>query len=622
MVGRAGHEALKLYYGSGPDDILVSPDDTEARGQAIEFGMKYLTDFPDEGIRYGKTGTREEMLSRYTQAMQFYFDEEPKYHEVLMCEKKLEAEIVTSQGDMLPLPAVCVPDLVVKNEDGTIDIIDTKFTSSFTDTESEDYIKIIQAEFLFHVLLYAKDIRANRVIFREVKTSKNKDGTSQIRDYAVPCDHEPYHMIFYNLYRDVVKFLANPDSVYLPNLSDPFDGEQAGLIYTQGLISSDMSDVEVMHKVRDVAMVSKKFITSRLDSVENSHLLPEERVRIRLMEFGIPVEIKETQVGATVTQYRFKVSAGVRMSTIKKHKDDIALALEAKGDVRIIAPIPGTSMIGVEVENETRSVAKLASYDAITPMTTLIPVGVDLDGKVVKAQLTEMPHLLVAGATGSGKSVFLHSLIKSLSTQMPPHLLKMVLIDPKRVELSEFSSLQHLLQPVIYDYDKGMLTLYDLTIEMERRYELLQNAKKRDIDAYNKAKRTTGSRLPYIVVVIDEFADFMLRPKAKKAKDLHGDEGGQIPDTITAEMLVVRLAQMARAVGIHLVIATQRPSVNVITGIIKANFPTRIAFMTSSSIDSKVILDQSGAEDLVGKGDMLYLDPKVKGLQRLQGFLA
>lgn len=634
MVGRGCHEALKVYYGGGPDDVLVPLDRNEAIGIAREYGLKYLEEYPDSGINFGKTGSREEMLKRYARTMDFYFKEEPTYHEILMCEKKLDAEIKTTDGDVLPLPAVCVPDLVVRNVDGTIDIIDTKFVGSYTDNENEDYIKIIQAMFLFHVLL-AHNVKADRVLFREVKTSENAvckeqdtcgqwhtpDGRhNQIRDYAIPCDHSPYHMIFYNLYRDVVKYLSN-DPVFLPNLSDPFDGEQAGLIYAQGLISSDMSDVEVMHKVRDVAFTSKKFVTSRLDNAENTHLLPEERVRIRLAEFGIPVVPQETQVGTSVTQYRFKVSAGVRMSTIKKHKDDIALALEAKGDIRIIAPIPGTSMIGVEVENETRTVAKLGSKDAYTMMSMEVPIGLDLNNQVVKCDITEMPHLLVAGTTGAGKSVFLHSLIKSLTTQMPPNLLKLVLIDPKRVELSDFAEIPHLYKPVMYDYDESMLALYDLTMLMEERYKILQKSKKKDIKAYNKSKKKPGEQLPFIVVVIDEFADFMMRPKATKAKVTH-EEGVRIPDTISAEMLVVRLAQMARAVGIHLVIATQRPSVNVITGVIKANFPTRIAFMTSSSIDSRVILDQSGAEDLVGKGDMLFLDPKVKGLQRLQGFLS
>lgn len=658
MVGRGCHEALKVYYGGGPDDVLVPVDRDEAIGVAREWGLKYLEEYPDSGINFGKTGSREEMLKRYARTMDFYFKEEPEYHEIIMCEKKMDAEIKTMDGDVLPLPAVCVPDLVVRNADGTIDIIDTKFVGSYTDHDNEDYIKIIQAMFLFHVLL-ANNVKADRVLFREVKTSENKDGTDQIRDYAIPCDHSPYHMIFYNLYRDVVKYLSN-DPVFLPNLSDPFDGEQAGLIYAQGLISSDMSDVEVMHKVRDVAFTSKKFVTSRLDNAENTHLLPEERVRIRLAEFGIPVVPQETQVGVSVTQYRFKVSSGVRMSTIKKHKDDIALALAVRGDIRILAPIPGTSMIGVEVENETRTVAKLVDYDVLEPMTLSVPIGIDLLGNIVKCYLDQMPHLLVAGTTGSGKSKFLEVLIKSLSQQLPASLLRLVLIDPKRVEFSKFHGLSHLMSPIIYEYEETLHMLYQLTVEMEKRYELLQASGKSNIAEFNDSKRNKSNCLPFIVVVVDEFADLIFRSKEeeKKPKGLAysswtiGDlqsmassrkiditdmtkknlidvlikNDDETPErkamTMTVEGLITRLAQMGRAAGIHLVIATQQPVVKVVTGIIKANFPTRISFMVTSEINSKVVLDQSGAEDLVGKGDMLFLDPKVKGLQRLQGFLS
>lgn len=662
LAGRACHEALKVYYG-GHDEVLVPADNpAEARAIAIEYGLNYLEQYPDESIRYGKTGSREAMLKRYMKGMQYYFAEEPEYTSIVLLEKKFNVNITTRYGDQLPLPITVIPDLVDEVEPGVVDVIDTKFTSSFTSHDEEDGTKIIEAMFLKHGVEAFLKKKVRNVIFREIKVTENtreNTGKPQVQDWTVPGDHEAYDIIFYNIFKDACNFIKNPDAIYLPNISDNMDGDQSWLIYSQGLINADMSDVEVMHKVRDVAVVTKKFLASRLDNVENSALLPEERVRVRLAEFGIPVVPQETQVGSSVIQYRFKVSAGVRMNTIKKHKDDIALALQAKGEIRIIAPIPGTSMIGVEVENEVRTIAKLGSYDTFVPMSLSIPIGLDMLGNVVKSSLEEMPHLLVAGTTGSGKSKFLEVVIKSLSQQLPASLLHLVLIDPKRVEFSKFHGLPHLMSPIIYEYEETLHMLYSLTVEMESRYEILQASGKSNITEFNASKRDKKKQLPFVVVVIDEFADLIFRSKEEeKPKGLSysawtlGDlqsmaytrklditdmtkknlidmlikNDDETPErkamSMTVESLITRLAQMGRAAGIHLVIATQQPVVKVVTGIIKANFPTRISFMVTSEINSKVVLDQSGAENLVGRGDMLFLDPKVKGLQRLQGFLS
>lgn len=676
VVGRACHEALKFYYG-GNEDVVVPVDGDEARGEATAYGLDYLVKYPDAGIDFGKTGTREDMMKSYAQMMDNYWKEEPVYQTVLMCEKKLENEMRTMDGQLLPLPGKGIPDLVVE-EGEYLDIIDTKFVKSFTDHSTEDYIKIVQAMMLFHLLYAETGRKARRVIFREIKGPINavckeyKDGTcdkehdeegrhSQFSDYIIPCDHEAYHILFYNLYNDAVKFISNPDAIYLPNLSDMFDGEQAGLIYAQGLISADMSDVEVMHKVRDVALTTKKFVTSRTDKVENKNLLPDEKIKMKLGEFGIPIEPVETVVGASVTQYRFKVSSGVRMSTFAKHKADIAKVLEAKSDIRILAPIPGTSLVGIEVANETRQAVKLTKEHLVMGTLT-IPVGVDVNGKAVQVLLSEMPHLLIAGATGSGKSVIIHAIITALIKQMNADDMQMVLIDPKRVELVAFAKIPHLKgRKIIYEYDDGVRALLNLTDIMEERYQLLEKHACRNIDEYHKK----GKKMPYIVVVIDEFADFMLRSKIEEKSNKEKSYSSrsvdwlrqeaktreirlELPDEISnteykkmliealekfdsademkradanVEILIVRLAQMARAIGIHLIIATQRPSVDVITGLIKANMPTRIALTTSSPVDSQVILGEPGAEKLTGKGDMIFMHPS-QGKVRLQGFLA
>lgn len=651
MVGRAGHEALKVYYGANPE-IETPKDKDKARDLALDFGLKYIDEFSDSYISYGKTGSREQMLKMYAQAMKFYFAEEPEYHKILMAEEKLESDIKTIDGQMLPLPAVAVPDVVHQRKDGGIEIVDVKFVKSFTDWETEDYIKIVQSQFIWHVLRGAKDISADRMLFREVKYTENQKenaGKPQIRDYEIPFSHEQYRIIFYNLYRDVVNFISNPNAVYLPNLSDPFDGEQAGLLYAQGLISADMSDVEVMHKVKDVAFTSKKFVPSRLERIENKHLEPQEKIKLRLAEFGIPVEPQEIKVGASVTQYQFKVSAGISMNVFKKHKADIARALEAKGEITILAPIPGTSLVGIEVANENKSTVTLQKQHFVKD-TLSLPIGITVQGDVVKILLNEAPHLLIAGATGSGKSVLLHSLITALEKQMSPKDMQLVLIDPKRVELVAFSKSKHLRGgKIVYEYEDAVMMLKGLTTEMEDRYKELERTRKRDISSYNQRVQETGinKKMHYIVVVIDEFADLMLQSKASerrkkkqraledivstaKNKQLAKDFAkAGIPfkpelddkEDLVADELIVRLAAMARAVGIHLIIATQRPSVDVVTGLIKANFPTRISLRTSSATDSKVILGEEGAEKLNGKGDMILMHPSVQGKARLQGFL-
>lgn len=623
MVGKAGHKALEYYYTN------TELDKATRIAQAREEGLSYLAAQNDNYIKYGKTGSREKMLQMYNRAIDFYFSEEPEYHKVLMVEEKMESRIKTDDGQEMPLPITGIPDLVHERADGKVEIIDTKFTKSFTDYEKEDYSKILQAQFLGHLLEFAKGIKADRVLFREIKVTVNTDGSNQIRDYAIPLDHTPYRIIFYNLFKDAVKFLSQPEPVFLPNFSDMLNGEHTGLIYAQGLISSDMSDVEVMHKVRDVAFTTKQFIPSRLDKVENQSLLPEEKIKMRLAEFGIPVEPVEPVIGTSVIQYRFKVSAGIRMSTIKKHEADIALALGAKGSIQVLAPIPGTSFVGVEVEKEERAMVKLSGKD-LTAGTLSIPVGLDINGNRVIAPLNEMPHLLIAGATGSGKSVLLNTIITALTKQLTPDEMGLLLIDPKRVELSGFAKKPHLIKPIIYELDEATKALRSVVDEMEARYKKLEKAGKRDISEFNATRKSSKTQLPYLVVVIDEYADLMLSAKmtrkAKKARRMaaigvkYTPNLDDIDDDFTAEDLIVRLAQMARAVGIHLIIATQRPSVDVITGLIKANFPTRIALTTASAIDSKIIIGQAGAEKLNGKGDMLFSSPTSKGLIRLQGF--
>jgi DNA segregation ATPase FtsK/SpoIIIE, S-DNA-T family len=338
-----------------------------------------------------------------------------------------------------------------------------------------------------------------------------------------------------------------------------------------------------------------------------------------LEAFGVPVEVVEWHRGPAVTQFgvepgyleRSDRDGGTRRQKIRVSKilsltNDLALALAAT-PIRIEAPVPGRSVVGIEVPNATKALVGLRdvleSRQFIKLSSPLrIAMGRDVSGEAVVTDLSAMPHLLLAGATGSGKSVCLNVIICSLLFQCRPSELQLLLIDPKRVELTKYDGIPHLIAPVVVDVEKVIVALRWLTREMDRRYKELAALKVRDIKSYHRKAQAAGRQaMPYIVVVVDELADLMLAA----------------PDDV--ERTICRLAQMARAVGIHLVLATQRPSVDVVTGLIKANFPARISFAVTSQVDSRVILDTPGAENLLGRGDMLYMAPDMPKLQRIQG---
>ena len=332
--------------------------------------------------------------------------------------------------------------------------------------------------------------------------------------------------------------------------------------------------------------------------------------------FGVAASVTASHRGPTVTMYEVEVAAGTKVNRVLSLADDIAYAL-ATPDVRIIAPIPGRSAIGVEVPNRVRDFVMLGDVLVSKPARDAtgrlyVGLGKDVHGRAVLVNLAEMPHVLIAGATGAGKSSLINTFVTSVLMRAAPADVKLVLIDPKRVELSHFADLPHLLSPVIVHPKRAAEALGWVVREMEMRYEAFATVGMRDIEAYNNAydagtlrippgQEDEFNRVPYILVVIDELADLMM----VAPRDV--------------EDAICRIAQMARAVGIHLVVATQRPSVDVVTGLIKANIPSRIAFMTASQADSRVILDVGGAEKLVGHGDMLFQPANVSKAVRIQG---
>ncbi|GAF23542.1 LOW QUALITY PROTEIN: cell division protein FtsK [Bacillus sp. JCM 19047] len=385
------------------------------------------------------------------------------------------------------------------------------------------------------------------------------------------------------------------------------DSKEMELLSTE-LVNEDVTnesyllpDLDLLHTpVKPDQLTEKQQLTSNARKLEKT-----------LESFGVKVRVTKVHLGPAVTKYEVNPSVGVKVSKIVNLADDLALALAAK-DIRIEAPIPGKSAVGIEVPNQEVAIVSLkevlsGSTDRQHEVLS-VGLGEDISGEPVLAPLNKMPHLLVAGATGSGKSVCINGIITSILMKAKPHEVKMMMIDPKMVELNVYNGIPHLLTPVVTEPKKASQALKKVVAEMERRYDLFSHSGTRNMEGYNDyikrqnelhdAKQPT---LPYIVVIVDELADLMMVAS------------GDVEDSIA------RLAQMARAAGIHMIIATQRPSVDVITGVIKANIPSRIAFGVSSQTDSRTILDGGGAEKLLGRGDMLYLPMGATKPTRIQG---
>ena len=355
-----------------------------------------------------------------------------------------------------------------------------------------------------------------------------------------------------------------------------------------------------------------KYNLPSLDLLEREKELPSAGdirvnsaiIKKTLENFDIPIEMSEISIGPTVTQYALKPAEGIKLSKITTLSNDLSLALAAH-PIRIEAPIPGKPLVGIEVPNRARARVRLrdliANNNFFQGSCLNFALGKDVSGNMMYADLARMPHLLVAGATGTGKTIFLNTLLLSFLYRNSPEQLRLILVDPKRVEFPVYKDLPHLLCPVIFDAQKTINALKWLTSEMERRFDLLAEAKARDIESYNQDRaKAVEEPLPYIILIIDELADLM----AARGREIEG--------------AIVRLAQMARAVGIHLIVATQRPSVEVITGLIKANITARVTFQVASQVDSRTILDMAGAEKLLGLGDLLFISAQLTKPKRIQ----
>lgn len=628
MLGKAAHKALEGFYNG------------KEISDAIDDGLEYINNTSDTGIDWGKTGNRAKLLDDYTRAINFYFEEQQTPHEILGVEEEVVAEIKTTDDQQLGLPAKGFMDLVVRNKLGELEVIDHKFVRGYTDQAIDSFPHFLQAMFNYHLLLAKYGEAPKRVIFNECKISKNKDGSPQIQPYTVEFEGKYGDFAtFYKLYNSCTKYINLPGQIFLPNPADLFDGQNSFEVFRSGVMGVERP-TSVSRRTEAVQFTEKNYVPSATDRIENKQLTPEERIRMKLNEFGAPVAMGDTHAGPSITKYTMKPSRGVSMRKIASCANDLALVLEADS-IRVEAPIKGTDLVGVEVPNKQRKVVKLAESH-LRKGTMELPIGINVYNETVYGDLTQMPHLLIAGATGSGKSVMLNVILTALTRQMPAAGLDLILIDPKRVELSQFAKVPHLKRPIVYDITKALEVLSETVDEMERRYEILESAGARSIEDYKGDMKKT-------VVVIDEFADLIMSDMKPSAETMdiaaftenlgaavHAGKSGKLTQKAVREALrttvestapasaeesIIRIAQKARAVGIHLILATQRPSADVVTGLIKANIPTKIAFMTTSRVNSQIILDADGAEQLTGKGDMLYLDPSARELQRLQGLL-
>ena len=369
------------------------------------------------------------------------------------------------------------------------------------------------------------------------------------------------------------------------------------------------------YQLPSLSLLSTKS-TNNASKERNSANKNATRLTTVLKQFGVNATIENAFIGPTITKYELKLETGTRVNKILQLQDDIKLAL-ATADIRIEAPIPGKPYVGIEVPNQTASMVgfkdvfkTLQSQKKLADNKLVVALGKDVSGQPIYAELDKMPHLLIAGATGSGKSVCVNTIITSILMRAKPDEVKLILVDPKKVELSVYNGIPHLLAPVVTDPKKAAAVLREVVAEMERRYDVFANVNARNIKgynefahAYNEGKDESEQKeiLSYHVIILDEVADLMM-VASKEVEDC-----------------IMRISQMARAAGIHLIVATQRPSTDIITGVIKANIPSRIAFAVSSSIDSRTILDTSGAEKLLGKGDMLFSPMGASSPVRVQG---
>lgn len=584
--------------------------------KAIQKGVEKVESVPDREIDFGKTGSREKVLKDMTSGVNFYLEELPVFGKILTTEEKITAEVEIN-GQRLPLPIKAVTD-VVSEIDHKIHLHDHKLVTAFTDKEEEMPDYIMQAVFNYLTVKTKYKNEPVAMHFHEVKKSRNEDNSPQVQTYTIEfARHPEYVTYFMKIYTGLLYELSNPDVQFLPNFSDYMNKVETWKDFTAEIMDFSLPK-QISHKTTLTSNVdktyNKEYVESYTDMAENTELNSAELIISKYQEFGVPMKFERQYDGANFSMYTFKPSRGVLMNKIANLADDVAYALGAES-VRVQAPIFGTKTIGVEVSNEKQKIITLQLEDPRTRMHAQldIPIGRDVYGKDISIDLEKAPHILVAGATGAGKSVFLNCVVQTLTHYQDDNL-TIILIDPKMTEFSQYANSAK----VHTDIESISEQLEFLIEEMNSRYAVFKEVSKKNLSEYNEL----GNPLPKIVVIIDELADLVLSKETYEEVNASGTNVIRKRYATEIEANLIRLAQKSRAAGIHIIAATQRPSVDVVTGVLKANFPTRVAFRTATTVDSSVILDSAGAEKLIGNGDLLLMSPKFKSLVRLQGYYA
>jgi len=614
VLGNAVHKALQAYLG-GEEDYVTPAEEGEAIKHGHARGLEYLKAYSDGFISWTEAmPTRAKLEEKYAFCYFGYikdFQYQKRAKKVLIVDKMLKYRVEV-EGQNLPIPLKGAPDFVYEDYEGRVCIEDHKITGLYSKDEDIDGSKLIQAAFMYF-LVYAETGKVPySITFREFKSTKNnpckKDKCKESHDpQGCHSQTKPFRFVyseipilfelFYRLYGDITDLLMGK-AVFLPNVRAMFEKEVSILAYIYRLdVGEERNQAFKRMKVENLTDFLKEKIQKEgslkkyMETVEASFISAstlnykdmkiEERIKMKMAEHGLGIEFHSKVEGYSVDLYRYEPSIGVKMSKIEAYSKDIEQVVEVSG-IRILAPIADSGLIGYEVpRTDRRFPTSKPKGDGFN-----LAIGIDIQGNEKRIDIREAPHMLVAGATGAGKSVFISSLIKQIKGLSNAQL---VLLDPKMVELIEFKD------GAVYESSPSKIeqVLKKMVKEMENRYVILQKARVKNISEL-------GGGMPYIFVFIDEFGD-LVTGKENLVKEC-----------------VLLLAQKARAAGIHVILTTQRPSVRIVDGDIKANFPTRVAFRTATSTDSQVILDQGGAEKLLGKGDMLL--STADGIVRLQGY--
>lgn len=612
MVGKMAHKFAEYIFDDEEYDI------------ALDAGYTELDRMSDNEFYDPTKVDREKIKQDYVKAITFFMEEKPNVGAVIATELSVTTDFLID-GKPAPLPVKAVTDLVTRMDDG-IHMWDYKFTSRPRESDQEQPDYILQS--IFNRITVGAHLKEQpkAMHYVQVKTTKNRDNGSQVDIYTIDFDKHPeYFTYFDRMYRGFIKEVISPQVQFLPNFSDTLNGQEAWQEFTEGLVDFELPE-KIDHSTGSHIQRNKK-IRDDVDFVQSKASLAEtpmeEKIRSKLLEFAINLQYVDKSVGANVTLYTYEASRGVSMNALKKYENDLELVLGAQSVV-IHAPLKGKKLVGIEVSNNTQT---LVEFDKKLHMPKIknsleFPVGVDVYGNTHFVDIAKAPHMLVAGATGMGKSVFLNVLLTTILENNASQALEVILIDPKGNEFFVHEDNPKVVGVYSETAEINKL-LRNLVGEMKDRYETLRKAKVRSIEDYQK----TGKPMARQVVVVDELADLILSKETYQVEEVIGEYANGSAKTKTKNVLhakdiensLTRLAQKSRAVGIHLVCATQRPSTDVVLGVLKANFPTRVAFATVTSTDSSVILDQTGAEKLIGNGDLLLMSKASKYLERLQG---